>query len=321
MNRNLYPGRLAGTCIVIVLLGALLAGCTAGSTSEAADVEQDTVNAVVTIGMLADLVRIIGGDHVMVVQLMGAGVDPHLYKATESDVSKLLAADMIFYNGLFLESRMEDIFEEMSNDKVTVAASDVAISPAERLASVQYDDQFDPHVWMDVKLWRKVAETVRDELIDFDPENSDAYRANADAYLAEMDELEEWVREQIASIPEERQVLVTAHDAFHYFGRGYDFEVFAPQGISTESEAGVEDIRRMIDIVVERKLPAIFIESSVPPDIVEAIVEGARARGHEVSIGGELFSDAMGDEGTPEGTYLGMIRHNITTITRALNGS
>ena len=306
-----------GLSLLLVAALLLLAACSpSGQAAAGAD---GKVQVVTTIGMITDVARNVGGEHVEVVGLMGAGVDPHLYKATESDVSKLLNAQIIFYNGLFLEARMEDVFEQMAESKPTIPVGEV-VPVADRLASPQYDDQFDPHVWMDVKNWMLVAEKIRDELSTFDPDNAAAYSANADAYLAQLQELEAWVQEQTAAVPEGQRLLVTAHDAFHYFAKGYGFEVYAPQGISTESEAGVEDIRRTIDIVVERNIPAIFVESSVPPDVVEAIVEGAKARGHDIRIGGELFSDAMGEEGTPEGTYIGMIRHNISTITGALRG-
>lgn len=310
------PARILFYLALAVLL-LITAGC--NPPGQAAASADGKVQVVTTIGMITDVARNVGGEHVEVVGLMGAGVDPHLYKATESDVSKLLNAQIIFYNGLFLEARMEDVFEQMAESKPTVPVGE-AIPVTERLASPQYDDQFDPHVWMDVKNWMLVVEKIRDELSAFDPDNADAYSANADAYLAQLEELEAWVQEQTAAVPEGQRLLVTAHDAFHYFATGYDFEVYAPQGISTESEAGVEDIRRTIDIVVDRNIPAIFVETSVPPDVVEAIVEGARARGHDIRIGGELFSDAMGEEDTPEGTYIGMIRHNVQTITSALRG-
>jgi manganese/zinc/iron transport system substrate-binding protein len=314
-TKSSLPGRV--TLLLLAALLLLLAGCNpAGQAAANAD---GKIRVVTTIGMITDVARNVGGEHVEVTGLMRAGVDPHLYKATEGDVNKLLNAQIIFYGGLFLEARMEDVFEQMAESKPTVAVGE-AVPVAERLASPQYAEHFDPHIWMDVKNWMLVVEKIRDELIAFDPDNEASYRANTDAYLAEMKALESWVHEQVATVPEEQRLLVTAHDAFHYFAKGYNFEVFAPQGISTESEAGVEDIRRTIDLVVERNIPAIFVESSVPPDVVEAIVEGARARGHDIHIGGSLFSDAMGEEGTPEGTYIGMIRHNVQTVTSALRG-
>lgn len=315
LKRKLHvlPPWLALLMVSILTLAACSRPSQGSNTAE-----RETIRIVATTGMIADAVVNIGGVHVDVLPLMGPGIDPHLYKATESDVSKLLNADMIFYNGLFLEARMIEIFEQMASKKAVVAVG-AAIPQAQLLVSPRYPDQPDPHIWMDVQLWIRVAEKIRDELQAFDPDHADTYGANAAVYIAELQKLDSYVEAQIQIIPREQRVLVTAHDAFAYFGKGYDVEVFAPQGISTESEAGVEDIRRTIDIVVGRGIPAIFVESSVPPDIVEAIVEGARARGHDIEIGGQLFSDAMGEAGTPEGTYIGMIRHNVDTIVGALH--
>ncbi len=315
------PRQRRGSAILLLLLSVLLllAACTQPGEVAVASSGDAPIRVVTTIGMITDVARNVGGEHVEVTGLMGAGVDPHLYKATESDVNRLLNAQIIFYNGLFLESRMEDVFAQIAESKPAIAVGE-AVPVAERLASPQYAEHFDPHIWMDVKNWQMVAEKIRDELIAFDPAHEADYRSNTAAYLAQLQELEAWVQEQVKTVPEQQRLLVTAHDAFHYFAKGYDFSVYAPQGISTESEAGVEDIRRTIDIVVEQNIPAIFVESSVPPDVVEAIVEGARARGHEIRIGGSLFSDAMGEDGTPEGTYIGMIRHNVGTITSALRG-
>jgi manganese/zinc/iron transport system substrate-binding protein len=309
-----------GKGLRIMLFGLLLL-IMAACAAEPQDTSQEgTIAIVATTGMIADVVQNIGGEHVQVTQLMGPGVDPHLYTATESDVNRLMNAQIIFYNGLFLEARMERVLQNLAESKPVVSVAE-SIPVDQLLQSQDYADQFDPHVWMDVKLWRIVAETIRDELIAFDPAHAAAYTANAEGYLAQLDALEAELQEMVASVPADRRILVTAHDAFNYFGKGYGFMVHAPQGISTEAEAGVDDIRRAIDMVVENNVPAIFVESSIPPDVVEAIVEGALARGHQVSIGGELFSDAMGEAGTPEGTYTGMIRHNVETITMALQGN
>lgn len=300
---------------LLLLFGAPLLAACGGNTAVQ---EGAPINAVTTVGMIADVVKNVGGDYVQVTQLMGPGVDPHLYTATESDVDILLNADMIFYNGINLEARMTDVFEQIGSSKPVIAVGD-AIPQQRILTEVVYNAP-DPHIWMDVELWMMVAEKVRDELIAFDAAHAAAYRENAQAYIAALEELDQYVQDQINRVPSEQRVLVTAHDAFQYFGRAYGIEVFAPQGITTQAEAGVEDIRRTINLVVERQIPAIFVESSVPPDVVEAIVEGARAQGHEVAIGGSLFSDAMGEAGTEEGTYAGMIRHNVDTIVTALLG-
>lgn len=304
--------------LIVGVFTLVLMGCGPGA-QQASPAEEGTLRVTVTTGMVGDLVRNVGGERVSVIQLMGPGVDPHVYTAAESDVNRLLNADMIFYNGLFLEARMERVLQNLAADKPSIPVGERI--PAElRLDSEEYEGRSDPHLWMDVKLWQQAALVVRDALMAFDPEHAALYEANAAAYLQELAELEAFVQEQVARLAPEQRILVTAHDAFNYFGAGYGFQVFAPQGISTEAEAGVEDIRATIDLVVANQVPAIFVETSVSPDIVQAIVEGARARGHDLRIGGELFSDAMGAADTPEGTYTGMIRHNVTTIVDALVG-
>lgn len=282
--------------------------------------DQPSVNVVATIGMIADVVSVIGGNCVEVTAMMGPGVDPHLYTATEGDVELLFDADIIFYGGLHLEARMTDVFEQVREGlgKPTIPVSE-SIPEDLLLTAPQYNTP-DPHVWMDVQLWMIVAEAIRDGLSEYLPEQADYFAQNTDAYLQEMEALDEYVREQIERIPEEQRILVTAHDAFQYYSRAYGIDVHAPQGITTEAEVGVQDIRATIDLLVERQIPTIFVESSVSPDVVEAIVAGARDRGLDVSIGGSLFSDAMGEAGTPEGTYLGMIRHNTDTIVNGLLG-
>jgi manganese/zinc/iron transport system substrate-binding protein len=281
---------------------------------------EPNMNVVATVGMLADLVSNIGGNCVEVTAMMGPGVDPHLYTATESDVELLFDADIIFYNGLHLEARMTDVFEQVREGlgKPTIPAAN-HIPEEELLVAPQYN-AVDPHVWMDVQLWMIVAETIHESLSEYLPEQADYFAQNAETYLLEMEELDEYIQEQIERISEDQRVLVTAHDAFQYYSRAYGIEVHAPQGITTEAEVGVQDIRETIDLLVDRGIPTIFVESSVSPDVVEAIVAGAQARGHEVVIGGSLFSDAMGEAGTPEGTYLGMIRHNTDTIVAGLLG-
>lgn len=291
------------------------------AAQDATGCEAPVVHPVATIGMVADVVRHVGGGCVEVTQLMGPGVDPHLYRASEGDVLTLLDSDLVFYSGLHLEARLAEIFERMgeSGIKTAIAVAD-DIPPERRLNDPQYN-QADPHAWMDVELWSYTVGAARDGLSAHDPAHADYYAANADAYLAELAALDAYIHEQIQRVPEQQRVLVTAHDAFQYFGHGYAIEVFAPQGITTATEAGVNDIRRTIELLVSRGIPAVFVESSVPPDIVEAIIAGAAAQGHEVRIGGELFSDAMGANGTPEGTYIGMIRHNVDTIVSALVGA
>jgi manganese/zinc/iron transport system substrate-binding protein len=298
-------------------LALVLAGCNR-SGAPAGDGE-GPLQVVATIGQITDIAQIVGGEHVQVNGLMGAGVDPHLYVATESDVDLLQNADVIFYNGLFLEAQMAEIMEQLGERKTVTAVAE-NIDPAQLLPWAAYADEYDPHVWFDVTLWMKAVEAVRDTYIEIDPEHADAYRANADAYLQELEGLHAYVQEQAARVPEAQRVLVTAHDAFHYFGRAYGFEVRGLQGISTATEAGTADVRDLADFIVQRQIPAIFVESSVPVRNVEALQAAVRSQGFEVAIGGQLFSDAMGDPDTPEGNYVGMVRHNIDTIAGALLG-
>ncbi|UYN89052.1 MAG: zinc ABC transporter substrate-binding protein [Anaerolineales bacterium] len=298
--------------IVFALSLALSACSTPAPTS-------DKLQVVTTIGQIGDAAMNIGGDLIDVHPLMGPGVDPHLYVASEGDVTTLQNADVILYNGLYLEAQMVSIMEQISEYKTVVAVAESI--PAERLlASPIYPDEHDPHVWFDVQLWRIVVEQVRDTLMAADPANAAAFEANAVAYLAELDELDAYVKQQAERLPVEQRILITAHDAFNYFGRAYEFEVMGLQGISTQSEASTSDVQDLATAIVDRQVPAVFIESSVPVRTVEALQEAVRARGHEVAIGGQLFSDAMGSPDTPEGTYIGMVRHNIETIVGALLG-
>ncbi|MCW5839157.1 MAG: zinc ABC transporter substrate-binding protein [Anaerolineales bacterium] len=292
-------------------LAVLLAACAAPTP------DSGKLQVVTTIGQIGDAARVIGGDLIEVHALMGPGVDPHLYVASEGDVSTLQNADVILYNGLFLEAQMDNILEQISEYKTVVPVAENI--PAERLlASPIYPDEHDPHVWFDVQLWRYAVEAVRDALMTADPANAAAFEANAAAYLAELDALDAYVRTEAERLPAEQRILITAHDAFNYFGRAYGFEVMGLQGISTQSEASTADVQDLAALIVARQVPAVFIESSVPVRTVEALQEAVRAQGHEVAIGGQLFSDAMGNADTPEGTYIGMVRYNIQTIVGAL---
>ncbi|HVM36727.1 MAG TPA: zinc ABC transporter substrate-binding protein [Actinomycetota bacterium] len=309
-----WPRRL-----LLSMLCISCAACGPVGALERPDVSGRRINAVATTGMVADVVANVGRERVDVIPLMGPGIDPHLYKASEGDVTRVGEADIVFYSGLHLEARMAEVFERMGSFVEAVAVTDGM--PRERLlAPPAFAGQFDPHVWFDVDLWASTVDEVSDALIDLDPEHADLYRDNADAYRAELDDLDAYVRTQAERVPAEQRVLITAHDAFGYFGRAYGFEVRGLQGISTVSEAGAGDLQELADFIVERRIPALFIESSVPVRFVEAVREAVRARGFETSIGGELFSDAMGDPGTAEGTYVGMVRHNIDTIVGALLG-
>jgi len=276
------------------------------------------LRVVATIGQITDAVRTIGGDRVEVHGLMGPGVDPHLYRASESDITRLESADAVFWNGLHLEAGMSGVLERVSNLGVRSVRVSDGIDPARLLAPPEFEGAYDPHIWFDLDLWAAAVETIRNALIAMDPEGEDAYRSNAAAYIAEIAELDRYVTARALEIDERVRVLVTAHDAFNYFANRYGMQVRGLQGISTESEASTSDVQELARFISERGIPAVFIESSVPDQGVQAVIEAAAARGHTVTVGGEIFSDAMGAQGTEEGTYLGMIRHNIDTIVEAL---
>jgi manganese/zinc/iron transport system substrate-binding protein len=272
-----------------------------------------------TTGMVADIVREVAGEKADVTNIIGSGVDPHIYNPTRSDVAVLMKSDAIFYSGLLLEGQMSDILAKISQRRPVFAVTELLKS--DYLIHDKLTNHSDPHVWMDVQGWMKAVEVVVESLRKFDPMNADRYRENADRYLAVLKRLDDYARSAIASIPENQRILVTAHDAFSYMGRAYNIEVLGIQGISTESEAGLKDINRIVDVLVQRRIPAVFVETSVSEKNVRALIEGAASRRHRVSIGGLLFSDAMGRPGTYEGTYVGMIDHNVTVITRALGGN
>jgi manganese/zinc/iron transport system substrate-binding protein len=303
---------------VIAMLASLLTACgSPRAQAGALDLATRPIRVVTTVGMITDVAQNVGGDRVEVIGLMGPGVDPHLYKASEGDVVRLIEADVIFYNGLHLEAAMSRVFERMQ-DRVRTVAVTHRIDRERLLTPPEFEGAFDPHVWFDVTMWMTTVEVIRDTLIEMDPGSADVYRANARKYLDELSQLHEYVKHEAGRVSPEKRVLITAHDAFNYFGRAYGFEVRGLQGISTATEAGTADVQGLAAFIGERKIPAIFIESSVPQRNIEAVQAAVRARGFNVKIGGELFSDAMGRPGSPEGTFLGMVRHNIDTIVGAL---
>lgn len=275
------------------------------------------LTVVTTTNIVGDTVRQVVGDGAEVVSLMGPGVDPHLYRATQSDLRRLSQADVIFYNGLNLEGRIGDILAQMSRRKPTYAVTEY-MTPEELIADSGYGGTYDPHVWFDVSLWIKAVERIRDAMIEVDGARADYYSENAARFIAQLRALDEEVAAAFAAIPKERRVLVTAHDAFGYLGARYGVEVVALQGISTEVEFGLADVRNLVDLLVKRQIGVVFVESSVSTRGIQAVIEGARERGHEVTLGGQLFSDSLGAAGTPEGTYVGMVRHNVELITTAL---
>lgn len=300
---------------------------------------KDPIEAVATVGMVAELVRNVGGEHVSVTQICGSGVDPHGYLPTRDDVQDIMDAEIVFYCGLMLEGKMIATLETMGRKKPVVAVTD-AIDHDKILSGIQGGDPSgsqtgggkagavsgdtaahgDPHVWNDVSMWSQCIDAVRDALSERRPQHAEYFAANAKAYQEKLAALHQYGIEVIGSIPEQSRLLVTSHDAFSYFGRAYQLDVRGIQGISTESEAGLRQINGLVDLLIQRNVKAVFVESSVSPKNVDALIEGAASKGHKVAKGGMLFSDAMGAEGTYEGTYIGMLDHNLTTASRALGG-
>ncbi len=298
--------------LLTLMMSILLTGCT--------DAKKDdgTFRIVTTTSMITDLVKNVGGDKVSVTGLMGAGVDPHLYKASEGDVSKLSQADMILYNGLHLEGKLVEVFENMQRQKINTIAISDALDKKDLIGSTLFASNYDPHIWFAVENWEKATQFVADELSKALPEHREEFQANAKRYLGALKALKAELREEINTLPEEQRRLVTAHDAFNYFGRSFGFDVVGLQGISTATEAGVQDVQKTASYIIEHKVKAIFIESSLPKRTVEALQAAVNSKSHQVAIGGTLFSDALGNPGTPEGTYIGMFRYNVKTIVNAL---
>ncbi|MEK3763354.1 metal ABC transporter solute-binding protein, Zn/Mn family [Solibacillus sp. FSL K6-4121] len=299
----------------IAALSLMLAACNDKDLTNAGAEKEG--NVVATTGQIADAVKVISGDKLKVTTLMGPGVDPHLYKATQGDMTKLDNAEVIFYNGLHLEGQLQEIFDQMSKDKTVFAAAEV-LEEGKLLEDEEDNSLSDPHVWFDIMLWKEVVDGIGDTLVEEYPEHKEAFEKNEKEHLAQLDELFAFAKDRVAEIPAEQRILVTAHDAFNYFGESLGFEVSGLQGLSTEAEYGVKDVENMVNYLVDNKIKAIFVESSVSDKAMQAVIEGAKEKGHEVIIGGELFSDAMGAEGTDEGTYIGMYEHNINTIVDSL---
>lgn len=308
--RNLFP--VAGLALV-----GLVAGCKQEAPPTGATAGSGPLKITCTIGMIGNVAQEIGGEKVVVTSLMGSGVDPHLYKASQGDLARLNEADVILYNGLHLEGRMADVLVGMASRVKTYQVTD-QIDPALLREPPEFQGNYDPHVWFDVSLWQKAAERIHAILVENRPDQKAYFDERAAAYQAKLTELHEYARTQIATIPENHRILVTAHDAFGYFGRAYGIEVLGIQGISTSSEYGLQDLNKLIDRIVAQNVQAVFVETSISHASIEALIAGAASKGHTVRLGGTLFSDAMGEAGTPEGTYLGMVRHNVDTIVEAL---
>lgn len=311
MNKkvNIFSG-IALSCVL------LLAACAQPAANP--EPTEDTLNVVATTTMLADLSRVIGGEYVTVSGLMGPGIDPHLYQASAGDVTRMQEADVVVYNGLHLEGKMGEIFENLSGQGHAVICIEDGLDESKLLAWEGGGSVHDPHIWFDVAIWKQAAQIVAEGFANADPAHSDAYKGNLEQYLKELDELDTYVRDRASEVAEGQRVLVTAHDAFNYFGKAYGFEVRGLQGISTEAEAGTADVSALADFIVERQIKAIFVESSVPPKTIEALQAAVKAKGFDVSIGGELYSDSLGGEGSGAESYILTVKANIDTIVEAL---
>ena len=304
--------------LVMLLIGIpfLLGACSKESETSNTP-HSDRIQIVTTISQIGEPIEVIGGDRVEVESLMGPGVDPHLYKATQGDINKLQSADIILYSGLHLEGNMGEVFAKMSENKTTVGLGE-SLDKGKLLSDE--DGAIDPHIWFDVDLWKEALGAAVEELKKLSPDDADYFEENKQKYFSQLDDLKKEAVEKMSSIPQEQRVLVTAHDAFGYFGRMYDIEVIGLQGLSTEDEVGLSDIGSTVKLLIEKQVPAVFVESSINKSSIQAVIDGASKEGLEVTLGGELYSDAMGTKGTEEGTYLGMYRHNVNTIYHALTG-
>lgn len=312
----------SAVCLGLIVAAAWLSvgvGCRRAE-SRSNTVPRYPVRVVCTTGMVADMLKNIGGPHVVVQSMMGPGVDPHLYKASPGDVRMLTSADVVFYSGLHLEGRLAELLEKLDRWKPAYGVTNgLKHSDRQVLRDMPgAEGVYDPHVWFNVALWARCAEYAAEKLAALDPLRADDYRHNSQRYVAQLAALDEKCKRRLAEIPKQQRVLVTAHDAFGYFGDAYDVEVYGLQGISTVAEADLGGVNEIVDVLITRRIKAVFVESSVPIKNIRALVEGCAARGHRVAIGGELYSDAMGPEGTNEGTYLGMVEHNLYTIVEAL---
>jgi manganese/zinc/iron transport system substrate-binding protein len=309
--------RAAGAAVLTILLAVVAAAC-ASSAADGGDVSGRQLRVTATANFITDLARVVGGDRVEVTGLMGPGVDPHLYKASAGDVASLREADIIFSGGLELEGRMDDLLGELGESRPTVAVTRDMPERSLRRPS-EFEGKYDPHVWFSIPLWESAVGTVAEAYAKLDPAHADGYRERAGAYVRELRALDGEVRTMLARVPPRSRVLVTSHDAFGYFGEEYGFDVVAIQGVSTQTEATTADIERVAGVIADRGVKAVFVESAVSRQTIDAVLAAARRRGQQARVGGELFADAAGDEGTPEGTYVGMVRHNAELIAAGLS--
>lgn len=303
--------------IVIVATVLLVLQACSGDKQEA----DARLHIVATTGMIGDVAEQIAGDKARVTTLMGPGVDPHLYKATQGDLSALRDADVIFYNGLHLEGKMQEVFDRLEETQSVYAVTDGIAKDRLRISTQSGDKvTYDPHVWFDVQLWMQCVAHMSKMLQTADADNAAYYASRSEEYLSRLRALEDTVRSRLSAIPASNRTLITSHDAFGYFGRAYDIDVKGLQGISTAAEFGLKDITDMADLIIADSIPAVFVESSVSEKSIQAVIEGCKQRGHTVRQGGTLYSDAMGAKGTPDGTYIGMVEHNVRVISAALSG-
>ncbi|MFN0275557.1 MAG: metal ABC transporter solute-binding protein, Zn/Mn family [Chitinophagales bacterium] len=300
--------------LIICIIGSLIS-CTGKKELTG----QEKIYIVTTTGMISDAVENIVGDKATVVSLMGPGVDPHLYKATQGDLAELRKADIIIYNGLHLEGKMQEIFDELAKTKKVFAVADgIEKSKYRDVAVVSGTATHDPHLWFDVLLWSEGIKNIGGKIAEFDVKNTETYKNNTHSYTEKLKQLDAEVKEKINTIHVENRTLITSHDAFGYFGRAYGIKVVGLQGISTAAEFGLKDITDMVDLIVDNKIKAVFVESSVSEKSIRAVAEGCKEKGHEIKIGGTLYSDAMGNKNTPDGNYIGMVTHNVNVIVDAL---
>lgn len=302
--------------ITLLYITILILSCNTQGKKKRANNEK--LNVVTTTTMITDMVKNIGGDAIAVQGLMGSGVDPHLYKASEGDVSKLFNADVVFYSGLHLEGKLVEVFEKMERRNAKTYAIAEILDKNKLIGSEYFASNYDPHVWFDIDFWKEMTVFTTEKLKELDPTNTQLFEKNSKIYVQQLDALQTEVKERINSLPKEKRILVTAHDAFNYFGKAFHFQVVGLQGLSTATEAGVQDVQKLAKFIIEKDVKAIFVESSVPKRTIAALQASVRSKDHEVSIGGTLYSDALGSSGTVEGTYLGMFRYNVTTMVNAL---
>lgn len=301
--------------VLIIALVITLVSCNNEVEETGSDI---MLRVVTTTTMITDLAHEIGGDDISIHGLMGAGVDPHLYKATAGDVAKLGEADAIFYNGLHLEGKLVDVFEKMNHKKnITYALSD-CLDKSTLISSENFASSYDPHIWFDVHYWMQMTEYMTEKLIELDPIHKEGFEKRRDEYLHKLEVLDADTKKKLNKMEPSKRILVTAHDAFNYFGKLYSFQVVGLQGLSTATEAGVKDLQDLSKFIIDNDVKSIFIESSVPRRTIEALQASVNSKGHKVTIGGELYSDALGDAGSIEGTYIGMYNYNVNTILKSL---